>query len=968
MRLTTGGPEVTITVDGEPVAAVLGETVAAALFASGRSTQTVGADGQPRGAFCGMGVCHDCLVTIDGRAGQRACLSPVEDGMRIDRGRALRPELRDHADLATVPAEPLALRSTDVAVVGAGPGGLAAAVAAAEAGLRVILLDERPKPGGQYYKQPAVRPATRLDRQFRDGAALIGRAQASGVVIESGALVWGAFRDADGAGELGLLRDGAASRLSFRWLVVATGAFERPQIVPGWTLPGVMTTGACQTLLRSYGVAPGRRVLFAGNGPLHFQAAAELIRAGRGVAAVAETAAPLRAVRDATRMAAASPRLFAQGLAALARIRGAHVPILWHHGLRRIEGQGLVERAVLAPLGADGTFLEGRDIVLDVDTVCLGVGFAPSSELPRLLGCEHTLHSRLGAAEVRRGDDGATSLADVFVVGEAGGFGGAQIALAQGALAGAEIVRRAGLPTPPTRVARRALGRARRFQKALWSAFAADLQPVVDPDTIVCRCEGLSLGSLRAIARDHSVADIATLKRLSRAGMGRCQGRYCARQLATVIGIEPTSELNLLAPQMPLRPVPLAALAVEKPEWGGHRRSMLPDNSLSDAEPLPLREAATVVIGAGIVGLSTAYHLAKAGHDVVVLDAGRPNAMASGGNAGSLHVQLLSFDFGAKAEAGGSPAARTLPLQRDAVALWQALEGELGRSLDIKITGGVMVAETERDVRFLGAKTALERAHGVDCEVIGPNDLERLEPNLAPGMMAAAYCPQEGKINPLVATQGLLDGARAAGAQVFDLTGLRAIEPERSGFLLRTNRGVIRAGRVVNAAGAFASRVGGFLGHDVPVFGAPLQMIVTEPVQPIVSGLVAHADRHLTLKQAANGSVIIGGGWTATLDPVHRRPRPLRESLEGNLWVAQRVVPALRKMHVVRSWAAMNINIDGAPIIGEHPAQPGFFNAVSSNGYTLGPMIGRITADLILSGRTDRDVAPFSIERFGSPR
>jgi glycine/D-amino acid oxidase-like deaminating enzyme len=142
-------------------------------------------------------------------------------------------------------------------------------------------------------------------------------------------------------------------------------------------------------------------------------------------------------------------------------------------------------------------------------------------------------------------------------------------------------------------------------------------------------------------------------------------------------------------------------------------------------------------------------------------------------------------------------------------------------------------------------------------------------------------------------------------------------------------------------------------------------MIVTEAAGPLISGLVAHADRHLTLKQAANGNLIIGGGWTATLDPVHRRPRQLRESLAGNLWVAQRVVPALRKMHVLRSWAAMNVNIDGAPIVGEHPAMPGFFNAVSSNGYTLGPLIGQITAELILRGHTDRDVAPFSIARFG---
>jgi glycine/D-amino acid oxidase-like deaminating enzyme len=158
------------------------------------------------------------------------------------------------------------------------------------------------------------------------------------------------------------------------------------------------------------------------------------------------------------------------------------------------------------------------------------------------------------------------------------------------------------------------------------------------------------------------------------------------------------------------------------------------------------------------------------------------------------------------------------------------------------------------------------------------------------------------------------------------------------------------------------------LGVDVPVFGAPLQMVVTEAAAPLISCLVAHADRHLTLKQAANGNFIIGGGWTAGLDPVHQHPRPLLSSLEGNRWVAQHVVPALRKLHVIRSWAAMNINIDGAPILGEHPSMPGFFNAVTSNGYTLGPIVGQLTSRLVLGRETDRALQPFSISRFQKGR
>lgn len=445
--------------------------------------------------------------------------------------------------------------------------------------------------------------------------------------------------------------------------------------------------------------------------------------------------------------------------------------------------------------------------------------------------------------------------------------------------------------------------------------------------------------------------------------MGRCQGRYCMPVLAEMLD-RPQTEVDFPAPQMPLRPIPLSALAVEKPEWGGHRRALLPPAGPLPVEvPLDISEASVVVIGAGIVGLSTALFLARGGADVVVIDRGHPNARASGGNAGSLHAQLLSFDHGAKAEGGGSAAARTLPLQRDSIALWQALEREIGRDFEVKITGGLMVAETEKDLAFLAAKTRVERQYGIDCDIISGADLRAIEPALD-DFIGAAYCPQEGKINPLVATHAILDAALAAGARLFAQTNVTAISREGSGFLVHTQRGAIKAGRVVNAAGAFASQIGRMLGCDVPVFGAPLQMVVTEAVEPMISCLVAHADRHLTLKQAANGNFIIGGGWTAGLDPVHHHPRPLRASLEGNLWVAQRVVPALRKLNVIRSWAAMNINIDGAPLLGEDPNMPGFFNAVTSNGYTLGPLVGRMTADLVIHGETDRDVQPFSIIRF----
>lgn len=956
---------VRIEIDGAPVQVPAGLSVAAALTGLGTSAFAIDIGGAPRGVFCGMGACHDCLVTVNGRLGQRACMTTVRDGMTIARPRP-RPDLSDPtlADICDVPAA-LPRRHMDVLVIGAGPGGLAAAEAAAAAGASVTVVDERTSPGGQYYKQPAtVLAAARVgrDAQAAAGRDLIGRVIERGVALLAGTLVWGGARE-EGGLSIGCYGADGAFYCRPRMLIIATGAFERPRPIPGWTLPGVMTTGAAQGLLRSYGTVPGRRMIVAGNGPLNLQVASEILAAGGDVAAVVDVApAPWTRPAEMLAMLAADAGSSLRGLRLVAALRQAGVPMLWASEIEAVEGG---DHAI-------GVRIRGASGVsrLAADTVLLGGGFTPANELSRLLGCRHVVAG--GGLKALTAEDGATSLADVHVIGEAARFAGAQVALAEGRLAGQAVAAKLGLRAGADSGAAARLARAKRFQTALWRAFAPARggEAPIAPETVVCRCEGVTAGRLAELI-GSGARDIATLKRLSRAGMGRCQSRYCAGTVAGMIGEDGGGgeTAGFLAPQMPLRPIPLAALAVEKPEWGGHRRAWLPPTSpRADVEPLAATKAATVVIGAGICGLATALFLARGGEDVVVVDRAQPNALASGGNAGSLHAQLLSFDHGARAEAGGGPAVRTLPLQRDSIALWAELQRDFGVDFEMKITGGLMVGETPAHLRFLEAKAAAERSVGIDCEVIDRTMLRRIEPALSDRFIGAAFCPQEGKINPLLATQAVLRAAWAAGAQVFSGAEVRAIEQVVEGFRVATSRGSITARRVVNAAGAFASRIGAMLGVDVPVFGAPLQMVVTEAAAPLISCLVAHADRHLTLKQAANGNFIIGGGWTAGLDPVHQHPRPLLSSLEGNLWVAQHVVPALRKLHVIRSWAAMNINIDGAPILGEHPDRRGFFTVATSNGYTLGPLVGLLTARLVRGRDPGRDLAPFAISRFVKDR
>ncbi|SCW50529.1 Glycine/D-amino acid oxidase [Rhizobium mongolense subsp. loessense] len=953
-------------VDGAALKADRGMTIAAAMEASGCHDFSRGLKGEARGLFCGMGACHDCLVTVDGKISQRACMSTVEEGMQVHRP-SPRPALvsGDLADLCPVPASIPSI-DMDVLVIGAGPGGLATAEAAANAGASVTLIDERGAAGGQYFKQPSTsKAAMRLasDEQARSGADLIRRAQNAGVSSIGGTLVWGAENTGNGT-TIACHGPQGAFYCKPRMVVIATGAYECPPAIPGWTKPGVMTTGAAQTLLRSYGTVPGGRIVIAGNGPLNIQVANEIRKAGGTVTALVEAAqAPWGQPQAALHLLALDKGLALHGAKQVAALRAAGIPILWESRVASIEGTAGVETVVV-------TGREGKTRI-QADAILIGGNFVSANELSRLLGCGHEVIGE--SLAVIQKDDGETTIPHIHVIGEAAQFGGAHIAMLQGRLAGLAVARKLGFETAAVPDSGRRLARHRAFQSALWTVFRPARPDGGDapPDhTIICRCEGLTYGTLKALG-EHGSKDIATLKRLSRSGMGRCQSRYCGHATASIAGEARTSgeTRGFLAPQMPLRPVPLAALAVEKPEWGGHKRALLPQKPpLENREPLPLPQTSTLVIGAGIAGLSTALFLAREGEEVTVLERAFPNSLASGGNAGSLHAQLLSFDHGARAEGGGGPAAQTLPLQRDSIALWGALQDELGRDFEMKVTGGLMVAETEAHMRSLAEKVSVEQRAGIDCRLIGQEELQAMEPALSPLFVGAAYCSQEGKINPLVATQHILEAARAKGVRVFDTCEVVGIASGPAGFEVTTSRGTIKAKRVVNAAGAFSSRIGSMLGLDIPVFGAPLQMVVTEAAAPLISRLVAHADRHLTLKQAANGNFIIGGGWTAGLDPVHQHPRPLLSSLEGNLWIAQHVVPALRKLHVIRSWAAMNINIDGAPILGEHPSQPGYFSAVTSNGYTLGPIVGQITAQLVLGRETGRALQPFSITRFGKGR
>ncbi len=286
------------------------------------------------------------------------------------------------------------------------------------------------------------------------------------------------------------------------------------------------------------------------------------------LAELAPITAPTRAAALA-RMASAAPALVAEGARYLASLRRAGVRLLTRHAAIRFEGDGQVERAVVARLDHAGRPVPGTEQAFDVDAVCVGFGFLPANELARALGLRHVYDERRGQLAIVHHGPGRTSREGLWVVGDGGGTGGSRLAEALGFLAGLDAARTTGHPIPPAlqdeeRRATRDRARAERFQRGLWRLY--DAPPLLDQlataDTPICRCEGVTLRTVEdALAED--VATIGAVKRLTRAGMGRCQGRYCAGVLAAMAQrgqADPLGEQAWFAPAPPFKPVPVGAL------------------------------------------------------------------------------------------------------------------------------------------------------------------------------------------------------------------------------------------------------------------------------------------------------------------------------------------------------------------------------------------------------------------------
>jgi NADPH-dependent 2,4-dienoyl-CoA reductase/sulfur reductase-like enzyme len=494
----------------------------------------------------------------------------------------------------------------DLAIIGAGPAGMAAALEARRQRLRTVVLDEQPEPGGQVWRSIETVTTRRpqdlfvFGPDYADGYQIAQRFRRCGADYRPGASVWqieivSPHEDPARAASMALpaggvldtgpdsdpqvhverRRTGAdrrifytdargARQLAARHVLIATGAFERPMPVPGWTLPGVLTCGAAQIMLKTSAMVPRAPLVIAGAGPLPMLLATQLLRAGVRPAAVIETVPAGNYVRAMRHLGPAilAPGYLAKGLSLIGALRRAGVPRFTGASGLHIEGASRAEAIVFDH--------RGSRMRLPAETVLLHQGVVPNASLWQSLRLDQYWDARQHC--FRPGVDGwgNTSLAGVLIAGDSAGIGGAEAALCAGELAALSIAWQQRRIDTAERD--RSAVMARRALRAHWSVRpfldrlyrAPDAQRVPqDDDTLVCRCEEITAGELRALAA-RGVPGPNQMKAFSRCGMGPCQGRLCGLTVTELIAQQqrrPPGEVGCYRIRAPIRPVTVGELA-----------------------------------------------------------------------------------------------------------------------------------------------------------------------------------------------------------------------------------------------------------------------------------------------------------------------------------------------------------------------------------------------------------------------
>jgi len=444
--------------------------------------------------------------------------------------------------------------SYDIAVIGAGPAGMAAAVQACRLGLSVAILDDQPAAGGQILRG-INRPSTLNYEKW--GHPLSQAFLASGATHLAGAAVW-----AREESRLLYSIGGSARSLNAHALILATGSMERPAIVPGNSLLGVVTVGALQALIKGSGCVPEGRFVLVGNGPLLLLCASQLVEAGARPEAIIQTT-PASRFLNALPLAIgllSDPKFLVDGLRLMARVKRLGIPL--YSGARDISIIGRDHAEAIQFRTKD------RTIEMPVDLVALHDGVVPNDNLAVSFGANTTWNSRLQCYEMET--QGATKVAGldgVWAAGDTVAIHGGYQAVLSGKLAALEAAfslgridaKTHGMAIRPLLKQRKRQLAARRFVD---SVYAPTLLPTLaSDDAMLCRCEEVTVGTIRRKIEQGNTGTRA-IKVTTRCGMGPCQGRQCTVSLTSLLASElPLATLERPSLRFPARPITVAELA-----------------------------------------------------------------------------------------------------------------------------------------------------------------------------------------------------------------------------------------------------------------------------------------------------------------------------------------------------------------------------------------------------------------------
>lgn len=367
-----------------------------------------------------------------------------------------------------------------------------------------------------------------------------------------------------------------------------------------------------------------------------------------------------------------------------------------------------------------------------------------------------------------------------------------------------------------------------------------------------------------------------------------------------------------------------------------------------------MESADVVVIGGGVIGSACAYHLARAGVQVTLLEKHEIASGASGGSAGGVRQQ--------------NRLAPELPIAMGANPMWKTLEEDLGMEVEYRRGGHITLVEREEDLPALEAAVQRQQSRGLNIRVVKGNELREIVPAVAPQVIAGSYSPTDGFANPILTTKAFAHAAMREGAKVLSGTEVTAIR--RTGDRVdgvESTRGPIASRWVINAAGAWSPDLSAAIGVPLPICTGALQMMVTEATRPLLVPVLGCVGRNLSLKQMPQGQFVVGGGWPGVPDMVSDRGWPKSGSPNGSAQQVTAILPATLQLSLVRVWNSLEAKcIDDMPVLGTVDGVDGYLLATgfSGHGFALAPYVGLLMAQLIAKGETKIPLDQLNLRRF----